>query len=258
VPLRILQHLAVFVLYSLGVSAAVFLLPPAAGLPLALLILWILLRFYLLGTGKAYATERAALLRLRPLSGPVLRWILAGAPVMLLLSWSLGELYLRLVPVPSRVLNPFGPLMLDPMQQLVIAVLAIALAPVVEEMVFRGLIQHPLEHRLGVGSGIAVASLIFALVHIDTLPWVIPLHALLGAIFGWAVYTTRSIWAGVILHAVNNCAAFLGLEAETPPARPLLWEGGADAEWWFALGTLSLALVMGAWIARGLKRAAAA
>jgi membrane protease YdiL (CAAX protease family) len=253
---QILLHLVVFVLYSLGISVAVFMLPPVTGLAVALVVLWAVLRLYVLRDAGVAGSNRAAALRLRPLATPVLGWVLAAAPVLLLLSWSLGDLYVRLVPVPPQVLNPFGHLVFDPMQRLAIAVVAIALAPVIEEMFFRGLIQYPLEQRWGAMPGIVTASLIFALVHIDTLPWVVPLHLLLGVIFGWVVYVTRSIWAGVILHAVNNSAAFLGLTSEEPEPRSLIWATGMDTEAWWALGALGVSLGSGAWIVRRLWRAA--
>jgi membrane protease YdiL (CAAX protease family) len=255
---RILLHLGVFLLYSIGISIGAFLLPPAYGLTAALLVFWLVLRYYLLAGAAPVAAERVAVLRLRPLGGPVLGWTLAAAPVLLVFAWSLGELYLSLVPVPPRILNPFGPLVLDPGRLLVITMLAIVAAPVIEEMFFRGLIQHPLEHRWGVAPGILVTAVIFALVHIDTLPWVIPLHVFLGAMFGWAVYTTRSIWAGVILHAANNSAAVLGLGGDAPDIRPTVWEAGLDVEWWLALGMLTVSGAVGVWVARRLRRASAA
>jgi membrane protease YdiL (CAAX protease family) len=251
----ILLHLGVFFAYSIAVSFAAFLLPPAVGLIGAVGILVLVLRFYVLGRG-ADAAEREAALRLRPLRGAVLTWTLAAAPVMLLLSWTLGDLYVSLVPVPERVLNPFGALALDPLRWLVLAVVAIASAPLVEEMFFRGLIQHPMEERLGAGGGIAAAALLFALVHVDTLPWVIPLHFFLGAVFGWAVYVTRSIWAGVILHAVNNSAAFLGLSADASDPRPTIWQTGPDARWWTTLLLLAVAVAAGVWVAGRLREAA--
>jgi membrane protease YdiL (CAAX protease family) len=257
VPGQILLHLAVFLLYGIGVSAAVFLLPPLTGLAVALVILWMVLHLYLLRRRSAEHEGPVAALRLRPLPRGTLRWVLAAAPVLLLLSWSLGDLYVRVVPVPPQVLNPFGDMVLDPMRRLTIAVLAIALAPVVEELFFRGLIQHALEQRWGAGTGITAASLLFAVVHVDTLPWVIPLHFVLGTIFGWAVWVTRSIWAGVLLHAANNAAAFWGLGLETPPPSAPLRETGMDADAWLALAMLAASLAAGAWIVRGLRRAAA-
>jgi membrane protease YdiL (CAAX protease family) len=254
---QLFLHLLVFFLYSLGVSIAAFLLPPPLRLPGALLVFGLVLKWYLLPHAATVPDQRLNPLQLNPLRGATLRWVLAAAPAMLFLSWSLGELYVRIVPVPSHVLNPFGEMVMDPLQSLVIAVLAIAVAPVVEEFFFRGLIQHRIEQVWGIAPALVVTSLLFAVVHVDTLPWVIPLHAVLGAIFGWAVYVTRSIWAGVILHAVNNCAAVIGLGMEPPERQATVWEAGIDTGWWLALAMLAAALAVGAWVAHRLRREAA-
>jgi membrane protease YdiL (CAAX protease family) len=220
-------HLGVFLLYSLAVSVAAFMLPPAPGIAVAALIVWATIRWYLLPRVGGEVPESGPL-RLRGLAPAQLGWTIAAAPVMLIFSWSLGELYVILVPVPPRILDPFDALVFDPARWLVIAVLAIAFAPAIEELFFRGAIQHALERRLGAGGAIAGAALLFAMVHVDTLPWVIPLHFVLGAVFGWAVHLTGSIWAGVILHAVNNCAAFVAMSLESAARRPTVWEAGLD------------------------------
>lgn len=85
-------------------------------------------------------------------------------------------------------------------------ILAIALAPAIgEEIVFRGVIGRGLVARYGVVSGVILTSLMFAAVHVH------PAHvvALLPlAFFMHFVYlTTRSFWAPVLLHLLNNSLA---------------------------------------------------
>jgi membrane protease YdiL (CAAX protease family) len=253
---QILLDLGVFFLYSLGVSIAVFLLPPAYGAAAALFVFWMVVRWYVLPRDRPDAGE-GGLLRLQGLRGPLLGWTLGAVPVLLLISWALGEVYLGLVPVPPRILNPFGILILDPARRALIAVLAIAVAPMVEELVFRGLIQRRLELRWGPAPAILATAVLFALVHIDTLPWVLPLHVFLGLVFGWVVCTTRSIWSGVILHAANNSAAIAGIgAADAPRTRPTIWEIGVDSDWLLALGIVVLSLPLAAWLARRLRDAA--
>lgn len=256
----ILRHLVVFFVYTLGISVALLMLPPLLGLTIGLLLLWLILRFYLLpsslkGPEDVRAARRLQALRLRPLRGEVLRWTLVAVPVMLVLSWSVGELYISLVPVPPETFNPFGPLVRDPWGRLAITVLAVVAAPVAEEFFFRGVIQHPLEQRWGAAAGILGAAALFALVHL--LPWIFPLHFFLGTVFGWVVYTTRSIWSGVIFHAGNNALAVLGLGAgEDPLTRPTIWEVGLNADWWFAMGVLVVSLAAAVWVAGRLRSAA--
>lgn len=81
------------------------------------------------------------------------------------------------------------------------------LAPLVEELVFRGAILRAL---LGVFSrhwvAIAVSAAIFAIVHLN--PAQMPHAFLMGLLLGWMYYRTGSILPGVALHWVNNTAAY--------------------------------------------------
>lgn len=249
------RHLGVFLLWNLAISAALLFLPAAYGLAVTLLLTWWLLARYVLPHGGVNTARRTATLRLRPLRGAVLGWSLAAVPVLVVLSWAMGEVYAGLVPVPPEAFNPFDPILARPGGRLAIAVLAIAVAPVVEEFFFRGLIQHPLERRWGAAAGITLAAALFALVHL--LPWVFPLHLLLGVLLGAAVYASRSIWTGVLLHAANNITAFLGLDGVAEVGtQPTVWATGPTAEWWSALALLLLAVGAAAFVGRRLWRAA--
>jgi membrane protease YdiL (CAAX protease family) len=83
----------------------------------------------------------------------------------------------------------------------------LAFAPVLEEMVCRGWLQHPLERRLGPAPGIAIAAAVFAALHMQ--PAGFANRFVLGAFAGYAVWVTGSLWAGVALHAANNLLAGL-------------------------------------------------
>jgi membrane protease YdiL (CAAX protease family) len=175
-------------------------------------------------------------------------------PAVLAVSWALGEVYVGLVPVPPNTLDPFGQLTDTPMGRLSATVLAVGIAPVLEEFVFRGLLQRPLERRWGPSRAIVVTAAVFALAHM--LPWVFPLHFALGVAFGFAVYATRSIWAGVLMHAANNALAVLGLFGEKPvqPA-PTIWQNGPTPSWWVAVALLLPATLFAVWVGRHMWRA---
>lgn len=248
-----LKHLWVFLLWNVSASLALLYLPAPAGVLVAVALALALLQGYLLGGPRP--RRRWALLRLRPLARSTVPWTVTAVPVLLLATWALGEVYTRLVPVPPEVLDPFAGMTDTPLGRLSLAVLAVGIAPVLEEFFFRGLIQRTLERRWGAAAGVGGAAALFAVVHF--LPWVLPLHLFLGLAFGFAVYATRSIWAGVVLHAANNAAAMLGMgfrneQAELPPT---VWETGPGAEWWVLLATLLVALLLLARTARGMWEA---
>lgn len=245
---QILKSLVLFFVWNLLLGLALFLIAPPGGLLASLLLAWALLYGYLLRAGRKGRRRRWATLRLRPL-GPAARWTAVAVPVVLVLSWAVGEVYTSLVPVPPESFNPFIGITDTPMGRLSLGVVAVAVAPIVEEFFFRGIIQWRLERMWGAAAGILGAAAIFAFIHL--LPWVFPLHFFLGALFGCAVYVTRSIWAGVVLHAANNAAALfsLYLAGEADP-RPTVWEAGPDADWWIALAVFLVSLAAALWIGR--------
>jgi hypothetical protein len=86
--------------------------------------------------------------------------------------------------------------------------LIIAVAPAVgEELVFRGVIGRGLVARWGLIRGVALTSILFGVVHFH------PAHALavipLGAAMHLLYLGTRSFWAPVLLHFLNNSWATL-------------------------------------------------
>ncbi len=248
--LMILQRLGVFFLFwQLPAGIAIFLFPFPYGVIVALLLAWLVLHLYLLRTGQPGEVRRWATLRLRPLPPRALLWTLAAIPVLLATTWGLWEVYSGLVPIPPETLNPFAPLTGTRLGRLSLALLAVAVAPLLEEFFFRGLIQRPLERRWGPLRAILFTGALFAAVHL--LPWILPLHLFLGLVFGWVAYATRSIWPAVILHAANNAAALLGVDgSEAPTTYPTIWEAGLRTEWWLGLLLLVAGLAVGAYVGR--------
>ncbi len=79
---------------------------------------------------------------------------------------------------------------------------AIAVIPaLIEEMALRGIIMQMLR-RHGDGFAIIASAIIFGLMHCNLQQ--IPFAFLAGAIIGYAVIATESLWTGVIIHFMNN------------------------------------------------------
>ncbi|HEX9522941.1 MAG TPA: type II CAAX endopeptidase family protein [Reyranella sp.] len=76
------------------------------------------------------------------------------------------------------------------------------LAPLAEELVFRGLLYGWLASRWGTVLAWIVSSLAFAAAHVE------PAHAVLvlplGLWFGWLRRRTDSLWPSLVAHMVNN------------------------------------------------------
>ena len=93
-----------------------------------------------------------------------------------------------------------------------LAVMA-GLAPLVEELMFRGLVYGWLESRWNSGVAWIVSSLVFAAAHWE--PAHIVLVLPLGLLFGWLRWRTDSLVPSLVAHVVNNAfavmaAAYLG------------------------------------------------
>jgi membrane protease YdiL (CAAX protease family) len=104
------------------------------------------------------------------------------------------------------------------------ALAAAIVAPLCEEVAFRGHLASALHARHRPAAAIAVSALLFGLLHLD--PLRAPSLVLLGAIYGWLAWRTGSIWPAVIAHATNNglaagLALWVGGDA-TEPSEPTL------------------------------------
>jgi hypothetical protein len=122
-------------------------------------------------------------------------------------------------------------------ERVALSALAALLAPVCEETAFRGYVQTTLALRVGPVRAIAIAALLFAVMHLD--PVRFPALVVLGAMFGWLAWRAGSIWPAIAAHAVNNgVAAGLVLAGGTPPREPPPWP---DVVAPLALGAAALA-----------------
>lgn len=82
-------------------------------------------------------------------------------------------------------------------------VLAVIMAPLFEEIIFRGIIQKGLiNNGMKAWQAILISSLSFGLVHAN--PWQFVGAVLLGSVLGLVYYKTKSLLLPILLHAFNN------------------------------------------------------
>jgi len=83
------------------------------------------------------------------------------------------------------------------------------LAPIAEEVFFRGFMYAGMRTRWGVGWALAASSLVFAVAHLSlaTLPQLL----IMGFVLAYLYERTDSIWPSIILHMANNSVAFIAL-----------------------------------------------
>lgn len=247
-------HILAFLLWNLAYGAALLWAPRPLGIPLALGATALYLVAVVLPRGWARdARLRAATLRLRPPPAAQWPWIAAAVPVLLVLSATLDIVYGGLVRISPQAYDPLGDLADTSLGRLAVAVAAVGIAPLVEELIFRGLLQRTLERSWGPAWGIGIAAAVFGVAH--AILSAFPLYFFLGVAFGFVVFACRSVWAGVVLHAANNAFAYLSLALlPAEGTRETVWETGLTSEWMSALVGLLIAGIAAGWVARGMLR----
>ena len=119
------------------------------------------------------------------------------------------------------------------------AVGLVALAPITEEIFFRGFLLHRWARTWGVEAAVIATSVVFAVLHAD------PLGA---GLFGFAMAViylrTRSLLMVILCHALNNLIAY-----GTAVGYLILWQGPEAStiadfhrEWWTAAVALAIAV----------------
>jgi membrane protease YdiL (CAAX protease family) len=78
----------------------------------------------------------------------------------------------------------------------------VLVGPLFEELFFRGLILNGMRRRYSAWKAIGLSTLLFALSHAN--PWQLAIPLLIGAVFGWVVVRTGTLWLPVIGHAMHN------------------------------------------------------
>lgn len=86
----------------------------------------------------------------------------------------------------------------------------VIIAPIIEELIFRGIIMHGFMRNYPSLIAIFFSGLLFALFHLN--PWQFPATFLLGCLLGWVMIITRNIFACILGHAINNLLVLLSIE----------------------------------------------
>ena len=82
----------------------------------------------------------------------------------------------------------------------------IVAAPILEEILFRGIIQGSLVRKYGPWRGVLVASAIFGVVH--GIPQQVVNAFFVGAVLGFVYYCSRSLIVVMVIHAINNAFSY--------------------------------------------------
>ncbi|MDR0907305.1 MAG: CPBP family intramembrane metalloprotease [Rikenellaceae bacterium] len=127
---------------------------------------------------------------------------------------------------------------------------AVVLAPVCEEMLFRGLILEYIKQKRGVAVAVVLSALIFGLVHAPILPQMVNAFVL-GIMLGYVYVLTGSLVSVIIVHAANNALSYLIMELTGGQSAELRDILGNDPLFWTIFGA-SVVVFIGAVVAMAL------
>lgn len=98
-----------------------------------------------------------------------------------------------------------------PALRVLLALMVVSVGPLVEELLFRGVLLSALQ-RWHVGGAVVISSLTFGLVHLPGLQfqwYALPDLVLLGCVLAWLRLRSGSIWPAILAHGVNNLLAVM-------------------------------------------------
>lgn len=187
--------------------------PEGAGLALSTIAGTVATEGTLVGLVVVYALRRGGTwsqLGFRPFSGGA--FLPAGT--VLILGFTVNVLYaVAIRTLDLEQFRPAGARELLPLfggghtGLIVGLLLAGILAPVAEELFFRGFIFGGLLRPIGFWGATAVSALVFAIVHMQVAT-VLPIFAL-GWLLAWLYHRTQSLWPPILVHATYNSIALI-------------------------------------------------
>jgi membrane protease YdiL (CAAX protease family) len=207
---------------SWGVLGWFLLISVVVGLPLYGLAHWLLplqAPLYKLGAGAALSVVVQVVLlgwlrwRVGMVRWPSLRWNVRGP------SWQLYALLpvlvpiqavvlaaLHLLPLPNWTSQTFLSMARYPALSLTFGCL---LAPLLEEILFRGILLRGLLRNYSPAVAIGQSALLFGIFHLNPAQSLFAL--LFGVLLGWLYYRTQSLAICITLHALNNLLSFVSM-----------------------------------------------
>lgn len=141
--------------------------------------------------------------------------VMGLVPGLVLVNSVMGALLVAAFPLSERELALFRQ-MAEP--TVATTLLSCALAPMLEEMLFRGVILRGFLQRFPPRPAILLSATLFGVAHLNLYQFVAA--TVLGIVLGWLYERTRSLWPGVLLHAAYNTALLLLDRAQDGPDTP--------------------------------------
>ena len=146
--------------------------------------------------------------RVKPVSFNIILHSIIFSVGIIILFDGLDRVIHQIVPTPDYIIDLGKIMQPESTLGLIFLFLAVVvMAPIGEEVVFRGFLQKSLEEQWkDVTKAVLITSLFFAMIHFNPY-WTIQIY-ILGVILGFLSWKTKSIIPSIILHGINNGVSF--------------------------------------------------
>ncbi|MHD0396305.1 lysostaphin resistance A-like protein [Staphylococcus simulans] len=136
-------------------------------------------------------------------------------------------------------------------------------APIIEEIMFRGILMKYIEHQTNIYLALIVTSILFGMVHVlnglvtgMSLILLVVAVTTAGLMYGLAAYFLNTVWASIVIHMIWNLSAVMTITNQKieygvvqymiNTKNPLITGGtyGMDASLISIIGYMSIILVL--------------
>lgn len=187
----------------------------------------------------------STLLPCPPISVTLTGALLAGTLGLAAVLSEVGNLVVMLWPIPASFAGAMRNILANDAYPWLSVALVVVVAPITEELLFRGVILRGLLGRMRPATAIGVSALLFALVHAN--PWQFFGPLAIGLLLGWCYVRTGSLLPCILGHAVNNALAQVLRHAPFDlPGVTGHYEQPVHQPWWLTLGG-AVVLLLGLW-----------
>jgi hypothetical protein len=175
---------------------------------------------------------------LRRVSGPALGSVIVASAGAIIVLSEVDNLVRLILPTPEWIARIFNDLSAPAEHFWASVFLLVIVAPLTEEVMFRGLILRAFQQRFRGGVAFLLSSMLFGLVHLN--PWQFVSAFALGLMFAWWYARTRSLVPCLIGHALANAMVVgnssLPFKVQGFNAGDPLASAGLQPAWFDAVG----------------------
>lgn len=187
---------------------------------------------------------------LRRVSGPAVGGVVVASAGAIILVSEMDNLVRMVLPAPEWIVQLFRDLSSPSGNVWTAVFLLVIVAPVTEELMFRGLILRGFLRRFSATGAFLLSSVLFGVVHLN--PWQFMSASALGLMFAWWYARTQSLVPSLIGHALVNAMVvghrLLPFEVRGFNAPESFASTDLQPLWFDALGVFLLAA--GLWLFR--------